>query len=394
MEKKICIKKENIRPLLDKLNESYEVYIPVRDKETGIIDFMNLNSLKDNERLSINFNEKTKKSPKSLIFPSTEELFGFEYIKDIERPDITEIKLTASLDFSDFNNQYSNNKNLGNRNAGEKKKIIFGLKPCDTLGIKSFDMVFNEEGKEDAYYSEKRMDTVLVSIGCNTIFPDCFCISVGGNPFNFDYSDIGLIDFGDCLVVQKNSENEVVHKLIEKHREFFEERDFDENNLKAIGDIISGSSSKQQQILEKIGLAKIDRDKIEKILEANFSSEDVWKEISEKCISCGACTYVCPTCVCFNIGDEIKNLTGERYRCWDFCTDYYYTLEASGNNPRSEVFQRYRNKINCKFNYFHKRKKALYCVGCGRCVDVCSVGMDIREILKKVLVQNNVKSDS
>lgn len=387
MEKKICIKKENIRPLLNKLTESYEVYIPVRDKETGIIDFMNLNSLKDNERLSINFNEKTKKSPKSLLFPLTEELFGFEYIKDIERPDITEIRLTANLDSSDLNNQDSNNKNLDNRNAGKQKKIIFGLKPCDTLGIKSFDMVFNEEGKEDAYYSEKRVDTVLVSIGCNTIFPDCFCLSVGGNPFNFDYSDIGLIDLGDCLVVQKNSENETVKKLIEEFKDFFEEKDFDETGINSINDVISASNSSQHKSLEKMGLKKIDKAQIEKIMEDNFSKEDVWKEISEKCISCGACTYVCPTCVCFNISDEIKNLTGERYRCWDFCTNYYYTLEASGHNPRSEIFQRYRNKINCKFNYFHKRKKALYCVGCGRCVDVCPVGMDIREILKKVIVK-------
>ena len=387
MEKKICIKKENIRPLLNKLTESYEVYIPVRDKETGIIDFMNLNSLKDNERLSINFNEKTKKSPKSLLFPLTDELFGFEYIKDIERPDITEIRLTANLDSSDLNNQDSNNKNLDNRNAGKQKKIIFGLKPCDTLGIKSFDMVFNEEGKEDAYYSEKRVDTVLVSIGCNTIFPDCFCLSVGGNPFNFDYSDIGLIDLGDCLVVQKNSENETVKKLIEEFKDFFEEKDFDETGINSINDVISASNSSQHKSLEKMGLKKIDKAQIEKIMEDNFSKEDVWKEISEKCISCGACTYVCPTCVCFNISDEIKNLTGERYRCWDFCTNYYYTLEASGHNPRSEIFQRYRNKINCKFNYFHKRKKALYCVGCGRCVDVCPVGMDIREILKKVIVK-------
>jgi len=378
MNKKICIRKENIRPLLERLSERGQIYLPVRDSETGIIDFADLNVLKDSDNLSADFNEKTKKSPKSVVFPSTETLLEFEYKKDINKPEITQISLLEKS---------------GNEAGTEKtgKKIIFGLKPCDTIGFKSFDLVFNEKGREDKYYNEKRLDTVLVSIGCSTIFPDCFCLSVGGNPFNFDYSDIGLVDTGDLLVIMKKSENGAIAEILETGKEFLEEREFDESGLKVIDDIILGSKSRQQKLLEEAGLPEIDKDSIEKILESNFSNEDVWKEISQKCVSCGACTYVCPTCVCFNIGDEVRDLEGERYRCWDFCTNYYYTLEASGHNPRGKIFQRYRNKINCKFNYFHKRKKILYCTGCGRCVDVCSVGMDIREIIRKVLMLEKSK---
>ena len=381
MEKKICIKKESIGLLLDKLNENYDVYVPVLEKETGIIDFMNFNSIRNAERFSLNFNEKTKRSPKSIVFPATEDMFRFEYIKDPGKPDTTDIRITSDATLS----RDSVQQDAAKQDRPGKKKIIFGMKPCDTAGIKSFDMVFNENGNEDIYYNKKRLDLVLISIGCKTIFPDCFCLAVGGNPFNFEYSDIGFIDNGRYFVILKQSENKTAEKLIEENREFFEERDFNVNDLKELDEIISQSNNLQDQLLNENSLERIEKDKMEKILETGFNSKVLWKVISEKCISCGSCTYVCPTCVCFNIGDEIKNLEGQRYRCWDFCTSYYYTLEASGHNPRGEIFQRYRNKINCKFNYFNKRKKMLYCVGCGRCVDVCPVGMDIREIIKRIL---------
>ena len=371
MDKKIYVSKKNVRKLLDKLNEIYEVFIPVQDKESGIIDFRSMDRL--DETSSINFKEKTRNSPKSIVFPSTEKLFSFEYIKDIENPKYPEIRITENLD-------------SGNTaNKDKKQKIIFGIKPCDTRGIKSFDLVFKEDNKKDVYYDEKRTNVVLISIGCDQVFPDCFCISVGGNPFNFDNSDIGFVDAGDYLIVLKKNDSEIVKKIIDENKEFFEEKDFKDEESKVVNDMISASIKKLEQSMEKI-----DENLIEQIIESNFDENILWENISEKCISCAACTYVCPTCLCFDIGDELKNYSGERYRCWDFCTNYYYTLEASGHNPRNEVFQRYRNKINCKFNYFHKRKKVLYCVGCGRCVDICPVGMDIREILKKLLIQAKV----
>ncbi len=369
MEKKTIIKQDDVRALLEKLSEDYEVFVPVRNKENGLTNFADINTVKGNEDSVLDFNEKTKKSPKSLIFPQTEKIFGFEYIKDINKPDQTGLKIDDK----------------SSETLKGKKRIIFGLKPCDTMGIKSFDLVFNDNGNEDFYYSERRSNTILISIGCNTIFPDCFCLAVGGDPFGFGYSDIGLVSQGDSLVLMKKSENKDVERLLLDNRKFFQEVDFDEDTLRSLDDTMASSVAEQEQILKDNDLKKIDKQNIEKLLENNFTREDEWKEISEKCISCGACTYVCPTCVCFNISDEIKELSGERYRCWDFCTNYYYTLEASGHNPRGKIFQRYRNKISCKFNYFHKRKNTFYCVGCGRCVDVCPVGMDIREILKRAL---------
>lgn len=358
------IKKENLNTFLEKLNKNYDVFLPVQNKADGTINFESLDIVNDNN--VINLKEKTRKSPKSLFFPPSENLFEFEYKKDIKKPDIMEIKLLES-------------EKMIPDEINSRKKVIFGIKPCDTMAVKCLDLVFGEGEKKDPYYIMKRKNTILISIGCSNVFPDCFCTSVGGNPFYFDYSDLGLIDMGQNLVIFKLSERDDLRKLLDECNEFFEEREINSDEEIEIKKIISESEKKCSSNWESVNAEDIALD-----MERKFSEEEMWKNITRKCISCAACTYVCPTCVCFNIGDEQTGMKGERYRCWDFCTNYYYTLEASGHNPREKIYQRYRNKINCKYNYFYKRNKNLYCVGCGRCIDVCPVGMDIREIVKHV----------
>ena len=358
------IKKENLNIFLEELNKDYDVFLPLQNKEDGTINFESLDSINDNK--VVNLKEKTRKSPKSLFFPPTENLFEFEYLKDIKTPDIMEIKLSES-------------GKLIPDEAGSRKKIIFGIKPCDVLALKCLDLVFGEGEKKDARYVKRRENTILISIGCNNIFPDCFCTSLGGSPFSFDNSDLGLIDMGADFVIFKSSDKEDIKKLLDKSRKFFEEREINNDEEIKIKKIISDSGEKCSANNESISAGDT-----EAVMDKKFNEEELWKDITRKCIGCAACTYVCPTCVCFNIGDEQSGMKGERYKCWDFCTNYYYTLEASGHNPRENIYQRYRNKINCKYNYFYKRNKNLYCVGCGRCVEVCPVGMDIREIVKQV----------
>jgi sulfhydrogenase subunit beta (sulfur reductase) len=363
MDKITILKKENIRPFLEKLAKSFDVYLPIRNMDKAVIEFMHIDALAEpnDGKLSINLEEKTGKSPKSIFFPSTETLFEFEYLKDIQKPDTTNIRIDDKS---------------GYKNETSRRKLIFGLKPCDTRGIRSLDMVFNENGKQDAYYSDKRADSILISIGCNIIFPDCFCPAVNGDPFDFKYSDIGFIDLEDCLAVLKVSEDGSARKILEDCGEYFEEMDFDKNMVDRIEKIKSASMEKFEGWVKNAdGISSGNE------MEKDFNNSDAWQKISDKCVGCAACTYVCPTCVCYSISDETYDMNGERYRCWDYCTNYNYTLEASGHNPRSRVYQRYRNKINCKFNYFYKRNKMLYCIGCGRCAEVCPVGMDIRDII-------------
>lgn len=358
------IKKENLNKFLEELNKDYDVFVPLQNKADGIINFKSFDIADDNN--VINLKEKTRISPKSLFFPSTENLFEFEYKKDIKKPDIMEIELSQSGKIIPGGINF-------------RKRIIFGIKPCDVMALKCLDLVFGEGEKKDPQYVIKRENTILVSIGCSSIFPDCFCTSLGGNPFYFENADFGLIDTGSDFAVFKSGKSDTIRELPSKNAKFFVETEISADEEIKIKQIISDSETKCSSNSDTVN-----PEDIVSVMNSNFSEEEMWEDITRKCVSCAACTYVCPTCVCFNISDEQSEMKGERYKCWDFCTNYYYTLEASGHNPREKIYQRYRNKINCKYNYFYKRNKNLYCVGCGRCIDVCPVGMDIREIVGQV----------
>jgi len=135
----------------------------------------------------------------------------------------------------------------------------------------------------------------------------------------------------------------------------------------------------------------VDLEKIKKFLSDTSHYENpVWPELTRKCIGCGACTYVCPTCHCFDITDEgaayggITPFEGERRKNWDACQFDHFTLHASGHNPRDTQFKRWRNRFMCKFNYYPKKFSSKGCVGCGRCIRVCPVRLDITEVMEEI----------
>jgi ferredoxin len=107
-------------------------------------------------------------------------------------------------------------------------------------------------------------------------------------------------------------------------------------------------------------------------------------EHTAKCVGCGACTYVCPTCHCFDLTDEGNGREGERRKNWDACQFDHFTAHAGGHNPRELQSQRWRNRFMCKFHFYPTKFSSKGCVGCGRCIRVCYVGLDITEMMEKV----------
>jgi ferredoxin len=110
----------------------------------------------------------------------------------------------------------------------------------------------------------------------------------------------------------------------------------------------------------------------------------IWYESARKCIGCGTCTYLCPTCHCFDMQDESTLSKGARIRVWDSCMYPEYTHHASGHNPRPARMNRVRNRVYHKFNYFPKNAEEFGCTGCGRCIEYCSANIDIIEIINKI----------
>ncbi len=360
------IDKKNLIPWLDDISKKYKTFLPVQDTENARIDFMEYNDLakKSPDKFHINFSEKTKLSPKKAFSPETEKFFDFEYIKDVKDPE--NIKTDIVISEAD---------------KTEIPKLVFGIKPCDIAGLRKLDIFYGEGQSKDTYYLDKRKGSIFISIGCNNPFPDCFCTSVDGHPFDFKDADIGLIEMDKDYAIVKSGEK--AKEILDDNKKFISEKSAASDDSIAADEIIKNSEKKLKEYWKEIG-----KDGFPEIMDRSMDS-DVWKEVTAKCISCAACTYVCPTCFCFNIRDEQKGLKGERYKCWDYCMNSYYTLEASGHNPRADKNKRYRNKINCKYNYNIKRSNNIFCVGCGRCIEVCPVSVDIREVVSTVIENDN-----
>jgi len=337
------IKKKDIASLLDSLIKEYEVFAPA--KRDGLVLFERISSAAESSLDYIN----SKISPKQLLFPQTETLFSYSSTRDS-----TEIKAPS---------------------GEEKPQLIFGIRPCDARSLTLLDKVFDGECK-DPYYVSRRANTVVVSIGCARPQTTCFCTSVGGGPFSTEGSDLLLIDVGDEYIVQIVSD---------KGERLLKERGFED----AGEDKVALTAIVIKKAEASIGPG-VEADGLKEKLDKRFD-DPIWQKLTEKCIGCGVCTYLCPTCHCFDIVDEAVGLDGLRIRTWDSCQFAMFTLQASGLNPRPTVKERFRQRIMHKFSYMVDDHDQIGCVGCGRCITECPVNLDIRQVLNNLLQLEGVK---
>ena len=335
------LRKERLEPFLEGLLQDRLVFAPVRKGETLL--FEKIESARD----AVLGQGKAQNSPKGALFPQTERLFAYRHGDD--GPEIE----AAS--------------------TGEKERVLFGVHPCDAKALLLLDRVFGGI-TEDPYYAEKRRTALVVSLACTRPDAACFCLALGGGPCSQEGSDLLLFDLGDRYVVEAPSEKGkalLVDGLFE---------DVDEESLGKGGEIKKEAESFMHSAALWEGLAA---EGLEKRLEALFN-DPLWNNLTESCLSCGVCTYLCPTCHCFDMYDETGPVTGERIRIWDSCQFPLFTRQASGFNPRPSAKERFRQRIMHKFSYLPGNVNMNGCVGCGRCVTECPVNLDIREVLKKL----------
>jgi sulfhydrogenase subunit beta (sulfur reductase) len=252
----------------------------------------------------------------------------------------------------------------------ERKIVLFGVHACDIYGLNILDDVF--AGKfPDPYFQSRRKNVAVIGIDCT---PDehCFCRSMRADFVDHGF-DLFLYDIGDyymTLVGTARGDDMVLATA-----PLFEpvtREDTDEYKRR--------SEAKQRAFRLDVEI----RD-LPEIFDMEYQA-DMWEELGKRCLSCGSCSMVCPTCYCYDVVDETElgSTDGARVRRWDSCLFSSHALVAGGENFRESAASR------IKFRFYHKQRGfvAEYgrpsCVGCGRCMAVCPVKIDIVEVLNKL----------
>ena len=348
MQEKI-LEKEQIKQFHEDLARYYNFYAPTKVK--GNIVFKKITNPEDIELSYLN----SKIPPKEILFPRMETLFSYKL-------DEKNVEIEPRTDL-------------------EEKNIIFGIRPCDAYSFKLLENFFNFGQFKDDLFLKKKENTIVIGLGCNSPRATCFCTSLDydGHPHRKDDVDIFLTDLGEKYLVNPISDKgkAIVDKLAW----------LSEANEGDVQKAVELSNEAESQMC-----TELDLENTAEILDPNFN-HPLWKEVSENCLGCGTCTYLCPTCTCFDVVEEVDhyNDKGKRVRLWDTCQFCLYSLETSGHNPRNSKIERCRNRVLHKFSYYPKNYDMIGCVGCGRCIHLCPVNNDLREIIKKI---NNIKNES
>lgn len=258
----------------------------------------------------------------------------------------------------------------------KKPVIVAGVKACDLASLTLQDYVFLEGDFKDPFYARKREEIVIISNDCTFAKETCFCVAMGGHSHPQGDFDINLSPLGSSMLVTVASPKGKA--IIESYKTFFKpaghreikERDADR---KKVEDQVIG-------FIDKRGTPKTTE--LWGAVKKSYDNLAFWQDFSSTCIECGACNLGCPTCHCFLLYDTKASASQERVRIWDSCLYNTFARVAGDHNPRKHLYERLRNRIDKKFDYFPHVMNHFACTGCGRCIDACPGDIDIREILK------------
>jgi ferredoxin len=249
--------------------------------------------------------------------------------------------------------------------------VIFGARPCDVTGLAFLDRAFRLGGIEDPYWVRRRDQTTVVSLVCPHPAPGCFGPSTGVNETSPEGADVVLTDIGNAYVVEVKSEKG--QAAVDPAGDAF--------GPAAEEDLIAAREA-GETLLEELAEQAIDLDEPEARAKA-FLQSPAWEQVWNRCLSCGICAFLCPTCHCFDICDQSCRGGGERIRCYDTCSSKLYTKQAGGHNSRPTAKERLTQRVMHKFSYGPERLGLIGCVGCGRCRR-CPVDIDLQMELSAV----------
>ena len=331
------IAKENLSALFQLIADDKALYLPVNNG--GQVNFAAWT-----EDVQVDLDTlKSVKSPKDAFFPQSENLYTCYR-------DGKKIKIEP--------------EELQHQNF-----VVFGMKACDVKGVEVLDKVFLSE-PVDTFYAARRAHGTIVAMACHEPEETCFC-----KVFGIDCAE-PVADVATWMV-----EGELYWKALTEKGEAL---------TSAVASLLTETDEAKVEA-EKTAIRAI----VEKLPYSNLSLEGwngdaltekfdspVWEELYKPCLACGTCTFVCPTCQCYDIKDYDTGHGVKRYRCWDSCMYSDFTMMAHGNNRTSQM-QRFRQRFMHKLVYFPANNDGMYsCVGCGRCVEKCPASLNIVKVIK------------
>lgn len=315
--------------LFQTLQEQYDIYAPkVYEGEGCFSDTDSLRYAKVNAFDEIEYETKSEFSYKEVLIPIRETLF-----------------------------YYVGNETVVPEETN-KGAIVF-VRSCDLHAIRRLDQVYLKNGATDFYYERRRRKVKFALLGCPTTCKSGFCCSMGTNQ----------TDAYDLAVQWKEGELFI---------------DVKDDTLDAL---IKEYSSATCDVIPEFVTSNEEQVTIPTTLSNESFTDEIWEEYGSRCINCGRCNFVCPTCTCFSMQDifyKDNQTAGERRRVWASCQVDGYTEMAGGHSFRKSNTDRMRFKVMHKMYDFEKRFGYPMCVGCGRCDDVCPEYISFSNLVNKL----------
>ena len=331
------IKKTELPKLYAAIAEKQTLYLPIKSAGKTNFGVWTEDVQPDIDTL------KTVKSPKDAFFPQCENLYT------VKREE-GKLKLTSE-------------------ELAKENFVVFGIRACDVRALSVLDKVFLSDPM-DTYYAARRQHGIIVSLACGRPDTSCFC-SAFGIDCKQPEGDVATWLWGEYLYWQPQSpKGETLTNALADLLEDAEDAPVEE------------AKQEIRAICDKLPLKDLSLEKWGAEAAKNNFDSPLWEELYKGCLACGTCTFVCPTCQCYDIKDYNTGNGIQRYRCWDSCMYSDFTMMAHGNNRTSQM-QRFRQRFMHKLAYFPANNAGMFsCVGCGRCVDKCPSHLNIVKVIK------------